>query len=73
MGVMCHSYKFRDDHPRVEICPDLLAGRVVLRVEHEDGHQSLIIPPEGAIRMGEVLIRAAEILEGAKAANEGRD
>jgi hypothetical protein len=71
MGVMCHSYKFKDDNPRVEIYPDLLDGRVVFRVEHSEGHSRLDIPAEQAVRMGEALIRAAEILEGAKVTNEG--
>jgi hypothetical protein len=67
--VMCErSVEYRDDHPRVEIYPDLLDGRVVLRVEHSEGHLRLDIPAGQAIRMGEALIRAAEILEEAKAA-----
>jgi hypothetical protein len=64
---MCgRSVKYRDDHPRIEIYPDLVGGRVVFRVEHSEGHLRLDIPAGQAVRMGEALIRAAEILEGAK-------
>jgi hypothetical protein len=71
---MCErTVKFRDDNPRIEIYPDLLAGRVVLHVEHSEGHLRLDIPAGQAVRMGEVLVRAAEILSGAKTTNEGRN
>jgi hypothetical protein len=69
---MCErTLKYRDDHPRIEIYPDLVEKRVVFRVEHSEGHSRLDIPAGQAIRMGESLIRAAEILEGSKATNEG--
>jgi hypothetical protein len=71
---MCErTVKFRDDHPRIEIYPDLLDGRVVFHVEHSEGHLRLDIPAGQAVRMGEAMIRAAEILEGAKAAKATND
>jgi hypothetical protein len=71
---MCErSVKYRVDHPRIEIYPDLVEKRVVFRVEHSEGHLRLDIPVGHAVHMGEALIRAAEILEEEKAAKATND